>query len=82
MVDVYSLTPNEQKLWELLQSQDFVSDEDILVNVSGFSLSLAVAAKKETRGHTMAVRRLQTKLPESITIERVRGRGFRLILNG
>ena len=82
MVDVYSLTPNEQKLWELLQSQDFVSDEDILVTVSGFSLSLAVAAKKETRGHTMAVRRLQTKLPESITIERVRGRGFRLILNG
>ena len=82
MFDVYSLTPNEQKLWELLQSQDFVSDEDILVTVSGFSLSLAVAAKKETRGHTMAVRRLQTKLPESIQIERVRGRGFRLILNG
>ena len=82
MFDVYSLTPNEQKLFELLQSQDFVSDEDILVNVSGFSLSLAVAAKKETRGHTMAVRRLQTKLPESIQIERVRGRGFRLILNG
>ena len=80
MVDVYSLTPNEQKLFELLSSQDFVSDEDILVNVSGFSLSLATSAKKETRGHTMAVRRLQTKLPESITIERVRGRGFRLVI--
>ena len=82
MVDVYSLTPNEQKLFELLSSQDFVSDEDVLVNVSGFSLSLATSAKKETRGHTMAVRRLQAKLPESITIERVRGRGFRLVIGG
>lgn len=82
MVDIYSLTPNEQKLFELLQSQDFVSDEDVLVNVSGFSLSLAVAAKKTTRGHTMAVRRLQTKLPQTLQIERVRGRGFRLVIGG
>ena len=80
-MDIYSLTPNEQKLFELLTSQDFVSDEDVLVNVSGFSLSLATAAKKETRGHTMAVRRLQQKLPQSFQIERVRGRGFRLIIS-
>tara|TARA_S200002703_G_scaffold130244_1_gene117500 strand:+ start:220 stop:468 length:249 start_codon:yes stop_codon:yes gene_type:complete len=80
MVDVYSLTPNEQKLFDLLTSQDFVSDEDVLVHVSGFSLSLATSAKKETRGHTMAVRRLEKKLPPTFQIERIRGRGFRLII--
>lgn len=78
-MDIYSLTKNEAKIFELLSSAEFVSDEQILEHVQGFVPSLVAEAKKETRSHTMAVRRLNQKLDNTQRIERVRGRGFRLV---
>ena len=81
MVDLYSLTKTEAKVYEALTGSDFVSDEQMLMAVQGFSESLATAVVKnrETRAHTMAVRRLEKKT--GLNIERVRGRGFRLLSN-
>ena len=79
-MDLHSLTKTEAKVLEVLTNSEFVSDEQLLMAVQGFSKELAeaVVARRETRAHTMAVRRLQKKT--GLNIERVRGRGFRLLI--
>ena len=74
MIDVYSLTPKQRKMVEVLQSAEVVSTEQIQRDVFGWPEGLA--GKVDYSNVRMTIMRLKKR---GVNIETVRGFGFRLV---
>lgn len=74
MVDIWTLTPKERKLYEFLSQNEVVSTAKIQQEVYGWNESLS--SKVDSTNVRMAVMRLKRK---GVNIQTVRGFGFRLV---
>lgn len=77
MLDL-DLTKNEQKIFSLMLDHVVLSHNQILVDVHG--VPEQIVDRMKTRAVTQAVYRLRDKLPDTFTVETVRGEGYRLLV--